>query len=197
MEQIEEIQRTIQGSRSNADKHPDCPEEVKLVQNYKTCTKCGYAFHRNRSCPAEGKTCKKCGKRNRFANVCRSKKTSKKSVTQTKTENVDSLECEENYFLRAVSQTHMQTSGGWKVEIEIEGKAVLCDLGTRANYSIISLKQLKAVTSTQPEASNTLLNMFFEQKKKKQWEGLFYKQTLICSSTFFHCARTHANNSQQ
>lgn len=136
------------------------------MQNDKTCTKCGYAFHKNQSCLAEGKKCKQCGKRNHFASVCRSKKPSKRNATQTKTRKVDSLECEENYFLHAVSPTHTQTSGVWKAEIEIEGKPVLCNLDTGGNCSVISLKQLKAVTSSQPEASNTLLNTFFGQKKK-------------------------------
>ncbi|KAL1416546.1 hypothetical protein MTO96_027848 [Rhipicephalus appendiculatus] len=154
-EQIEEIQGTTQGSHGNADKRPDCPEEVNLVQNDKTCTKCGYAFHKNQSCPAEGKKCKQCGKRNHFASVCRSKKPSKRNATQVKTRKVDSLECEENYFLHAASPTHTQTSGVWKVEFEIEGKPVLINLDTGANCSVISLKQLKAITSMQPEATNT------------------------------------------
>ncbi|KAH8028936.1 hypothetical protein HPB51_020724 [Rhipicephalus microplus] len=80
--------------------------------------------------------------------------------------NDDSLECEENYFLRAVSQTYMQTSIVWKSEIKTEGKPVLCNFDTEANCSVISLKLLKAVTSTQLEASNSLLNTFFRHKKK-------------------------------
>ena len=39
-----------------------------------TCGLCGGQWpHRNAPCPAQGKTCRKCGKMNHFARVCRSK----------------------------------------------------------------------------------------------------------------------------
>ncbi|KAH8023028.1 hypothetical protein HPB51_010014 [Rhipicephalus microplus] len=135
-EQIEEIQKTTQGSHGNTGKRPDFPEEVDFVQNDKTCKKCGYAFHKNQFCLAVGK---KCEKRNYVANVCWSKKPSKRSVTQIKTRNVDSLECEENYFLHAVSQTHMQTSGVRKADIRIEGKPVL--VRTSKDDNLCTLKE--------------------------------------------------------
>ena len=40
----------------------------------KSCYRCGGAFpHTNKSCPAEGKTCNKCQKKNHFAAVCKTK----------------------------------------------------------------------------------------------------------------------------
>ena len=40
----------------------------------KSCYQCGYKHYKGQSCPAKGKTCKKCNKMNHFATVCRSKK---------------------------------------------------------------------------------------------------------------------------
>ena len=40
----------------------------------KSCYRCGGVFpHTNKSCPAEGKTCNKCQKKNHFAAVCKTK----------------------------------------------------------------------------------------------------------------------------
>ena len=38
----------------------------------KTCNNCGYAYPHAKQCPAKGQMCKKCGKANHFARVCRS-----------------------------------------------------------------------------------------------------------------------------
>lgn len=165
-EQVEEIQKTTHGGRGNEDKRQDSSEEVNLVQKDKGCSKCGYKFHKSQVCPAEGKKCKQCGKLNHFATVCRSKKQSKKSPVQMKPRKVDSIECGEDYFLHTVSSGHTQRGGVWKAEIEIEGKPVVCNLDTGANCSVISLRQLKTITSKQPEKSDVLLNTFFGQRKK-------------------------------
>jgi hypothetical protein len=38
----------------------------------RTCNWCGLANHRRSQCPAQGQLCRKCGKRDHFARVCRS-----------------------------------------------------------------------------------------------------------------------------
>ena len=43
-------------------------------RNQKKCSYCGYDYHSKMNCPAQGKVCNKCGKRNHFEQVCRTKK---------------------------------------------------------------------------------------------------------------------------
>ena len=44
-----------------------------VKKSYLKCHHCGGPFPHDKSCPAEGKTCLKCGKKNHFAKQCRSK----------------------------------------------------------------------------------------------------------------------------
>ena len=47
--------------------------QPKKLQNQK-CTKCGGKWpHKNKTCPAIGQVCRKCGKENHFAKQCRTK----------------------------------------------------------------------------------------------------------------------------
>ena len=59
-------------------------EIIAAISNYKRnkgyndternkCRNCGLDSHSRANCPAQGKECKKCGKRNHFERVCRSK----------------------------------------------------------------------------------------------------------------------------
>ncbi|XP_042147251.1 uncharacterized protein LOC121836427 [Ixodes scapularis] len=167
-EQVEEIRKTTQVGRGNADKRQDSTEDINFVQKDKACAKCGYAYHKNQAFSAKGKKCKQCDKLNHFGSVCRSKKPNKRGAGQVKTWKVDSLESEESCSLLAVSSSYTHIGGVWKAEINVEGKPVVCNLDTGANCSVISLKQLKALTHKELEQRNALLNTFFGQKKKKQ-----------------------------
>jgi hypothetical protein len=92
--------------------------------NQINCTRCGRAH--GAKCPAEGKTCKKCHKRNHFAVVCRSRR-------------VDCVEAEEENF----SYGHEENQDGyyqanyvnnkvvsevqeppWKVIVQVESKPI-------------------------------------------------------------------------
>ena len=43
----------------------------KKMDTKKSCFKCGGEFPHKDKCPALGKTCNKCGKKNHFANMCK------------------------------------------------------------------------------------------------------------------------------
>lgn len=65
-----------------------------------TCSRCGYQ-HQRRSCPAYGKTCKKCKKLNHFAQVC--KNSHNVNEIQTNVELQDNLEdYDEHYYLGSI-----------------------------------------------------------------------------------------------
>ncbi|RNA04841.1 hypothetical protein BpHYR1_036966, partial [Brachionus plicatilis] len=49
-------------------------ESAYQFQRSQPCSNCGYKAHpKGESCPAAGKTCSACGKKNHFGQVCRSK----------------------------------------------------------------------------------------------------------------------------
>lgn len=66
-------QRRKDHKKSKGYQRPIEGQNLKGKEKRK-CSKCGYNYDRNHKCPAEGKTCAKCGKRNHFAAVCRSPK---------------------------------------------------------------------------------------------------------------------------
>ena len=56
----------------------------KHISNHTTCGNCGYEHQPNmQKCPAQGKTCNKCGKKNHFQQVCHSRNTSSDRNTQS------------------------------------------------------------------------------------------------------------------
>lgn len=55
----------------NSSEHEGEGKGTRNIDVSKQCIFCGYYTHKNnRECPARGKTCSACGKRNHFAQVC-------------------------------------------------------------------------------------------------------------------------------
>lgn len=146
------------GSHENIDKREGTPQKVNLAQKDKLCAECGYASHKNQACPVEGKKCKQCGKLNQFARVCLSNKPTKRASIQMTPRKVNSLECEDSYFLHTVLSGHTKKSGAWKTELQIEGEPVVCNLDTGANCLVMPLQQPRAITCKELEPSSTFLS---------------------------------------
>ena len=60
-------------AKMNNIKHIDETYKMNNIKHSDKCGQCGYE-HRPRNCPAYGKTCSKCGRKNHFQQVCRSSK---------------------------------------------------------------------------------------------------------------------------
>ncbi len=61
---------------------------ISKTTSMRECMRCGNAYPHIGKCPAIGKTCKKCGKSNHFANMCKSK---------AKSQNVNLVKYENDY----------------------------------------------------------------------------------------------------
>ena len=64
-----------------------------------SCTKCGNEAHVNKNtCPATGRRCLKCGRRNHFARMC------KGTANNRKDKRANAVECEQQATTHSVSQ---------------------------------------------------------------------------------------------
>ena len=75
-----------------------------------SCGRCGY-WHGRNYCPAQDKTCTKCGRANHFAKCCRT------SVSQQVYE-MQNLEVSDDDFLVESAESHDE----WKVHLEVNEK---------------------------------------------------------------------------
>ena len=83
VETVHAVQQKDKKTVKKTQKASDDKEKKQTVD----CTYCG-SKHQKRKCPAWRKTCKKCGRKNHFADVCRSK--TKVKVHQVVTDSEDS-----------------------------------------------------------------------------------------------------------
>ena len=65
---------TSSTTQVDAVTRPQDNKQKSMTSTRTRCTYCNYTHGRERACPAQGKTCKLCGKINHFAAACRSKK---------------------------------------------------------------------------------------------------------------------------
>ncbi|XP_071629550.1 LOW QUALITY PROTEIN: uncharacterized protein [Temnothorax longispinosus] len=110
------------------------------------CTKCGKNHNLN-NCPAYGKFCTKCNKKNYFAIVCKSNYKKKVNEIQDKDEKkVDTLTSQNNeeyLFIGAIennSEKHV-----WLTELEINEKRMKFKVDTGAMCNVMSVEHLKSL----------------------------------------------------
>ena len=101
------------------------------------CGKCGYK-HEPCNCPAFGKVCKNCNKRNHFAEKCKSKK-----IHEVYDNDSDS-----DIFLNSV-ETKDQLND-WKVNVKIQTKNISVKLDTGAQCNVLPLHVYKQITRNKP-----------------------------------------------
>lgn len=95
-------------------------------QQKQKCGKCGYK-HEPRKCPAFGKICMNCKKKNHFMRQCRSKKMHELQENDSDTDIfLDSVETDQN-------------AGDWKVNVKICKKSVSMKLDTGAQCNVLPL----------------------------------------------------------
>ena len=109
-------------------------ENEKMVEN---CRYCGDT-HKVRKCPAYGTKCKKCGKFNHFARLCKSKN-NVNIVDESNSEDSD-------FYLNSLHSTEVNAVGrSWNIELLIKNAHVEVQIDTGAQANIISHKTLLKV----------------------------------------------------
>lgn len=104
-----------------------------------SCSKCGYEHAKSTQCPAQGQTCKKCGKMNHFWKMCRTK-----TVVHT-LDVSDSSDSE--LFLGCIDfNVNSVNLSKWTQDVTIDDKQVRFNIDTGAMCNVISLDTLKCVS---------------------------------------------------
>ena len=136
-QQLKVLQTASAGaSGSNIDFVRKKSDKNKLMKNTENrpaasqqkqkCGKCGYK-HEPRKCPAFGKICMNCKKKNHFMRQCRSKKMHELQENDSDTDIfLDSVETDQN-------------AGDWKVNVKICKKTVSMKLDTGAQCNVLTL----------------------------------------------------------
>ena len=76
-------------------------DDYRDFKSQQKCDYCGWSHRRGkRNCPAFGKTCHKCGGKNHFRTVCKSKESESKHYSRrsdrTKRKNINDIECQDD-----------------------------------------------------------------------------------------------------
>ncbi|KAJ8031349.1 hypothetical protein HOLleu_28054 [Holothuria leucospilota] len=137
---VKDLQKNKQPIPSNSrPTETSTSERTQKGSKKFSCKKCSYE-HEPRCCPAYGKLCKRCGKPNHFAKMCRTPHKTK-TVQEIKDEN-SSDDTEEDFFIDVV---HMINDGfkadgnhEWKVHLKLKGMKLPFKIDTGADANIIS-----------------------------------------------------------
>ena len=128
------------------------------------CGRCGTGHTRQQTCPAIGAECLKCGRRNHFARVCRSK-TQAKAKPKVHGIEQDSSDEEESDMYVAVIENDTQAKD-WTASMSLNGCHITFKLDTGAQCNVISKNTYDQISSRPLLKSKTKLVTFGGHKLK-------------------------------
>ena len=154
-------------------------QRTSAMPHSRSCKYCGDT-HPKGKCPAYGKTCAKCQKKNHFTKVCQStikQSERQRKLTQNKRKprhlnvhqmeqcssehNPDELSTDESIYKVQTTRTKTQYFAEVLVTANDKKKGTLMkfQLDTGATCSTISLEDYKKLTNQAPQQSNTKLRL--------------------------------------
>ena len=107
------------------------------------CDKCGNWHTKQQTCPAQGVECHKCGKRNHFARVCRSKVKRSGTSSLHSIQQEESSDEEEHLFVASLHTS--SKSKEWKVTIKLNNQKTVFKIDTGAQCNVVSKQKYKQV----------------------------------------------------
>ena len=123
--------------------------------------------HAKRKCPAYGKTCRKCNKKNHFANVCKTKVKSAVKCLKTSSDNDVHSETDDLFCLTHDIGLINSKGKRWFVTIEMqvpnhEPQLVKCQLDTSSTCNTISNQDFCKICSDESKLkdSNVKLKLY-------------------------------------
>lgn len=148
-------------------------QEKKPVQNSYSCSRCG-KNHKKFQCPAFGKICAKCKKKNHFASMCKSNIDSrKKKVNEIVNGESDSNE-HLNLIIDSVKNSEVQVSEKgkekqWLKRIKVENNLIEFKLDTGAEVNVLPLNIYKKLNIDKKlENTNIMLVTYGNFKLKPE-----------------------------
>ena len=121
------------------------------------CSRCGYKHTVNQTCPAYGAECRRCGRKNHFANVCRS------SYHKPPTSNLNTIEHHcltdaEDMFIGMIQMS--RGSKDWKATILLNKQKTTFKLDTGAQCNVISKDKYNQISTKPLRPSHARLMAF-------------------------------------
>lgn len=125
-------QTSTRGRGSNARNYSSSKPSTSNKDSNGDCKYCG-SKHKPRQCPAYGKDCAKCGKRNHFARVCKSK--TKSSIAAV---DMDDPEFDIGEIVNAASAKTVNNSNNWYKKLLINNQTIRFKVDSGAQVNIIT-----------------------------------------------------------
>ena len=128
----------VKGRQKHVDEVKNKPRSSPADRKQPHVYSCGYCgeSHGRGSCPAYGKICKQCGRKNHYAKVCRSARRTRyiREVTESHERQEPATE-EDEYFL---GECIGSNGDKWNVDIEIDNKYIKFKVDTGADVTILN-----------------------------------------------------------
>ena len=126
------------------------------------CGRCG-GRHPRQQCPAIGAECHKCGLKNHFSRMCRTKVNSKRPATIQAVHNIDEESSDEdaaNLYVCTINKTKTNQDEEWRATLILNDKSVSFKLDTGAECNVISKEVYNSVSKHPPQKTRTKLVAF-------------------------------------
>ena len=142
-------------NKSTRKKTSSDDEEKRPPSKTFNCWNCG-TRHGSRECPAYGKTCNNCQKRNHFQSVCRSrKKVHRLGVEQQEEEH----DLDSTLFVGAVTTEVQIQDEECFVMLPVKGHITRLKIDTGSQVNIMPLKDLKKIVGSNPQINTCNHNL--------------------------------------
>ena len=119
-------------------KHPNKYKSQREAKADFKCGKCG-GSHKPMSCPAYGKECHNCGKKNHFSKYCKADAFKKKKVHAVEEE-------PKEFFVDAVHIKEAKDEEEWIVPLTVNRTIIPFKLDTGASVNLISVNEYEKLT---------------------------------------------------
>ena len=132
-------------------------QETHAAPSSSCCPNCGGRTHPRDRCPARGKSCRSCGKKNHFAKVCRATRQSSAVGMNSVGFAPDESDDPEQFFVGTTAADNSDTSP-WFAELQVGTTMVRFKLDTGADVSTMS-KTVWLSISPQPTLQSTKVQL--------------------------------------
>lgn len=117
------------------------------------CERCGLR-HAPRQCPAFGKDCRKCGRKNHFAKCCSTKKKVQLVEKQSDTEDDEEMA----FFVGAIEEEQTASKDEWIAHLDVNGTDIPLKLDTGAQVNILPITDFKRLKK-KPKVRDKKINL--------------------------------------
>ena len=127
-----------------------------------SCGRCG-GRHPKQSCPAIGAQCHKCGLKNHFSRMCRTKANSKRTAPQQAIHHIDEGSSDEdtaNLYVCTISNSKAKQDEEWRATLILNDRRVVFKLDTGAECNVISKEVYDSVSKQPLQKTRTKLVAF-------------------------------------